>query len=182
MSALIERSEPVTESPQSCEPADLARQYGPLVFRTAYRLLGDTARAEDVQQEVFLRLLESRREGVLSWPAYLSAAATRIAIDVLRRQQRWWGLLPMWKVQAPTAAISAEEAGIETQRARQLRHALGTLTRREAQCFALRYLEGLDVGEVAAALQLKENNVSVILHRARRRLEAQLSDPEEARS
>jgi RNA polymerase sigma factor (sigma-70 family) len=173
----------VTGPPESCEPADLARHYGPLVYRTAYRLLGDAAQAEDVQQEVFLRLLESRREGVASWPGYLVAASTRIAIDVLRRRQRWWGWLPRWQAHAPAVAASAEEAGIEAQRAARLRQALCTLTRREAQCFALRYLDGLDVSEVAVALQLKENNVGVILHRARRRLEARLSETaEEARS
>lgn len=163
------------QAPDPSEVADLARVHGPLVFRAAYRLLGDRAQAEDVQQEVFLRLLESRRDVVASWPAYLTSAATRLAIDVLRRRQRWWGLLPTWKAQAPVLAPSAEEAGIEAQRAAQLRAALCALSRREAQCFALRYFDGLEVGEVAAALQMSENNVSVVLHRARRRLEARLS-------
>ena len=176
----LQPDEPATGSPDSTEPADLARLYGPLVFRTAYRLLGDTALAEDVQQDVFLRLLETRRTQVASWPAYLVAAATRLAIDVLRRRQRWWGLLPRWKVHVSSVAPSAEDAGIRAERAAQLRGALGVLSRREAQCFALRYLEGLDIGEVAATLQIKENNVGVILHRARRRLEEQLGgDAEE---
>ena len=163
-------------------PADvaaLARTHGPLVFRAAYRVLGDQSRAEDVQQEVFLRLLETSRDGIASWPAYLTATATRIAIDVLRRRQRWWGLLPMLAAQTAAAAPSAEAAGIEAQRAAQLRMALTTLPRREAQCFALRYLEGLDLPEVAAALSLTENNVGVILHRARRRLESILDDTHE---
>lgn len=173
----------MTRPSDPSEVAELARMHGPLVFRTAFRLLGDRAQAEDVQQEVFLRLLESRRDGVASWTAYLTAAATRAAIDVLRKRQRWWGLLPIWQAQAPVSAPSAEEAGIEQQGAAQLRTALGALSRREAQCFALRYLEGLELAEVAAALQMTENNVSVVLHRARRRLEAQLSQSaEEARS
>lgn len=63
--------------------------------------------------------------------------------------------------------------------AQRLRVAVAALSRREAQCFALRYLEGLDVGDIATALQLNKNNVSVILHRARRRLAAQLGDTAE---
>ncbi|GHA86420.1 RNA polymerase sigma factor [Cognatilysobacter bugurensis] len=172
----------MTPLPDASDVAELARVHGPLVFRTAYRLLGDQAQAEDVQQEVFLRLLESRHDGIASWPAYLTSAATRLAIDVLRRRQRWWRLLPTWRAQTPVSAPSAEEASIEAQRAAQLRAALGALSRREAQCFALRYLEGFDLAEVAAALRMTENNVSVVLHRARRRLEAQLSQfAEEAR-
>ena len=161
------------------DPATLAQEYGPLVFRAAYRVLGDAAQAEDVQQEVFLRLLESPRDDVASWPAWLTASGTRLAIDVLRRRQRWWALLPRWRAEAEATAASAEEAGIEAERAARLRQALGRLTRREAQCFALRYLDGMDLPEVAAALHLTENNVGVILHRARRRLETLLDDANE---
>lgn len=165
----------------AADPAALARQYGDLVFKAAYRVLGDASLSEDVQQDVFLRLVESPHAAVESWPAYLAAASTRRAIDVLRRRNRWWRLLPLWRAQAQTAAASAEEAGLERERARRLRTALAGLSPREAQCFGLRYLQGLEIGDIAAALALSENNVSVTLHRARRRLEAELGDasPEE---
>ncbi|MEG3193375.1 RNA polymerase sigma factor [Lysobacter sp. D1-1-M9] len=167
----------MTELPPSAEPAMLARHYGPLVFKAAYRVLGDASLAEDVQQEVFLRLIETRRDAVQSWPAYLAASAARIAIDMLRRQQRWWRLLPQWRAQAPTAAASAEQAGIAAETAQRLRNALARLPRREAQCFGLRYLQGLEIRAIADALQLSENNVGVTLHRARRRLEALVGEP-----
>lgn len=114
-----------------------------------------------------------------SWPAFLTASATRLAIDVLRRRQRWWALLPQWRAQAEVTAESPETHGVAVERATRLRQALGRLSRREAQCFALRYLDGLDLPEVAAELRLTENNVGVILHRARRRLEAILDDTNE---
>jgi RNA polymerase sigma factor (sigma-70 family) len=171
----------VTESAVSDDPEALARQYGPLVFKAAYRVLGDASLAEDVQQEVFLRLIESRSneawpDAVKSWPAYLTASATRGAIDVLRRQRRWWHLLPLWQMHAPTEAPSAEDTGLAREQAQALRAALAGLPRREAQCFGLRYLQGLDIGEIAHALEMTENNVHVTLHRARRRLEARLGD------
>lgn len=56
------------DTPDSCGIAALATEHGRLVFRAAYRVLGDAAQAEDVQQEVFLRLLESNREGWLHGP------------------------------------------------------------------------------------------------------------------
>lgn len=157
-------------------PEALAHRYGRLVFKAAYRVLGDAALAEDVQQEVFLRLLEAPPADVKSWPAYLSASAVRGAIDVLRRQRRWWRVLPLWSAQEPTAAPSAEHENIARERGRQLRDALAALPRREAQCFGLRYLQGLDIGDIAQALEMSENNVNVTLHRARRRLEARLGD------
>lgn len=166
----------MTEFAASDDPEALARQYGPLVFKAAYRVLGDASLAEDVQQEVFLRLIETQPQAVKSWPAYLSASAARAAIDVLRRQRRWWRLLPMWQMHAPDEAPSAEDTGMAREQAQRLRSALARLPRREAQCFGLRYLQSLDIGEIAQALSMTENNVNVTLHRARRRLEAQLGD------
>ena len=166
----------MAESTASDAPEALARQYCPLVFKAAYRVLGDASLAEDVQQEVFLRLIEAWPDAVNSWPAYLSAAATRAAIDVLRRQRRWWRLLPLWQMHAPTEAPSTEDTGLAREQAQRLRSALAQLPRREAQCFGLRYLQSLDIGEIAQALAMTENNVNVTLHRARRRLEAQLGD------
>ena len=162
-------------SPSAIDPAALARHHGATVFRAAYRVLGDRALAEDVQQDVFLRLLESPPgHEIDSWPAYLGAAGTRAAIDLLRRQRRWWRLLPLWRQQQPDAAESAEQTSLERERAQRLRAALATLSPREAQCFGLRYLQGLEIAEIARSLQLSANTVSVSLHRARQRLEARL--------
>lgn len=170
-SPLVTVSGPATEEPEA-----LARFYGPLVFKAAYRVLGDAALAQDAQQEVFLRLLLTPRAGVESWPAYLTAASVRIAIDMLRKQQRWWRVIPLWRAQAPTAAPSAEALGIRDERAEQLRAAIGRLPRQQARCFSMRYLEEMEIPDIARALQISENNTGVILHRARRRLEAQLRD------
>jgi RNA polymerase sigma-70 factor (ECF subfamily) len=160
-------------------PAELVRDYGPLVFRAAYRVLGNAAMAEDVQQDVFLRLLENPPAGVDSWPAWLGAAAVRAAIDVLRGQRRWWQRLPLFAATLPAAAPSAEHAGIDDERGRRLRAALATLSAREAQCFSLRYLQEMELDQIAAALAINTNAVGVALHRARRRLEAQLAETKE---
>lgn len=172
----------VADSDDAQSPAALARLYGALVFKAAWRVLGDAAQAEDVQQDVFLRLIQSPPAGVVSWPAWLSASATRAAIDALRGRQRGWRLLASWGQQQVQSADSAEAHNIEHERARQLRRALANLPRREAQCFGLRYLQGLDIAQIAQALAISENNVNVSLHRARQRLQTQLGDtPSEAR-
>lgn len=168
----LEGTPPVSSS--AIDPAALAQHYGPAVFRAAYRVLGDRALAEDVQQEVFLRLLECPPSEVDAWSAYLCTAATRAAIDQLRRQRRWWRVLPLWRQQQAQTSESAEAASLQQERARRLREALASLSPREAQCFGLRYLQGVELGEIARSLQLTPNTVSVTLHRARQRLEARL--------
>jgi RNA polymerase sigma factor (sigma-70 family) len=149
--------------------AALARRYGPTVFRAAWRVLGSRAGAEDVQQQLFLRLIESPPKAVQSWGAFLTTAATRLAIDVLRRQHRWRLLAPLWRTDddPPGPGEPAES----TQSERLLRQALARLSSRDASCFVLRHVQGLSAGDVAAALGISENNVSVIVHRARKSLE-----------
>ena len=150
--------------------AALARQYGPTVFRAAWRVLGGRAAAEDVQQQVFLRLIESPPRNVESWPAYLTTAATRLAIDHLRRQRRWRLLAPLWKADEPddSPAEDAERA----EAGRFMRAALARLHPRDASCFVMRHFHDLPPAAIGSALGISENHVSVSVHRARKALEA----------
>ncbi len=173
--SLFSQGEPMTEA-EPIDVASLARSYGRSVFHAAYRVLGDANLAEDVQQEVFLRLLEKPVDDISSWPAYLVTLATRMAIDRLRRHQRWRRLLPRWRATEPAAFDSAEHEAIQAQRARLLRKALCTLKPREAECFTLRYLHGMEISAIAKASEMTINHVSVCLHRATRALEARLND------
>jgi RNA polymerase sigma-70 factor (ECF subfamily) len=157
-------------STDSDDIAALARTYGPNVFRAAWRILGSRAAAEDVQQQLFLRLIESPPQRVESWPAYLTASATRLAIDHLRRQRRWRLLAPLWKSEDPE---EAPDADVEREQAsRFMRAALARINARDASCFVMRHLHGLAPAAIGAALGISENHVSVSVHRARKALEA----------
>ncbi|WP_431634336.1 RNA polymerase sigma factor [Dyella sp. KULCS107] len=170
--------EPMTDHAPP-DVAMLARLYGRQVFQAAYRVLGQASQAEDLQQDVFLRVLERPTGPVESWPAYLVTLTVRMAIDRLRRAQRWRRLLPSWRAAAPAAFDSTEQSAIQHERSRQLRDALGRLKPREAECFTLRHVQGLEIAEIARATGMNSNHVSVCLHRAVRALEARLgeSDP-----
>jgi RNA polymerase sigma-70 factor (ECF subfamily) len=150
--------------------AALARQYGPSVFRAAWRVLGARAAAEDVQQQVFLRLIESPPRNVESWPAYLTTMGTRLAIDHLRRQRRWRLLAPLWKADEPEDSPAEDAARAEA--GRFMRNALARLKPKDASCFVMRHLHGLTPAAIGAALGISENHVSVSVHRARKALEA----------
>jgi len=154
----------------SDDVAALARTYGPNVFRAAWRILGSRVAAEDVQQQLFLKLIESPPQQVDSWPAYLTASATRLAIDHLRRQRRWRLLAPLWKSEHPD---DSPDEDLERQQAsRFMRTALARINARDASCFVMRHLHGLAPAAIGAALGISENHVSVSVHRARKALEA----------
>jgi RNA polymerase sigma factor (sigma-70 family) len=149
--------------------ASLVTHYGPMTFRAAWRVLGSRAAAEDVQQQVFLKMLESTPRGVESWPAYLTASATRLAIDQLRRQRRWRLLAPLWHATEPEDSLLEDAERAEA--ARFMRRALARLPRRDAICFVLRHLHGLAPAEIGRLLGISENHVSVSTYRARVALE-----------
>ena len=159
--------------------AELARAYGRLVFEAAYRVLGQASAAEDVQQDVFLRLVERMPSGVTSWPAWLRASAVRLAIDRLRHRRRWRHLFALFgrDEDADAPVPDSELDATRRERSTRLRAALATLPAREAQCFALRWIEGLELDEIARAAGITPNTASVALHRATRRLERLLADP-----
>ena len=62
---------------------------GPAVWRTAYRIVGNRADADECVQEAFLHALEiSRRETVQHWRALLQRLAAARAVDRLRSRLR----------------------------------------------------------------------------------------------
>jgi RNA polymerase sigma factor (sigma-70 family) len=145
----------------------LAQAHGRTVFLAAYRVLGDAALAEDVQQGVFIRLLEHPpRTAVEHWGAYLSAMATRAAIDETRRRQRWQRIVERFRVLPKEPDPQPQEVLDSTARAEQLRRALARLPRRQAECFALRFFEGQSLQAIAESLSISPNAVSVSLNRA----------------
>jgi RNA polymerase sigma factor (sigma-70 family) len=166
---ILENTTAVSGAPAD-DVAALARQYGRTVLRAAWRVLGSRAAAEDVQQQLFLRLLESPPREVTSWAAYLIASSTRLAIDHLRRQRRWRLLAPLWREEI--ADDSPAEDAERQQASRFLRSALARLKPRDAACFVMRHLHGLSPVEIGRELGISENHVSVSVHRARQALEA----------
>src|SRR5271169_2381807 len=63
----------------------MVRQHGRFVFKVAYGVLRNSHDAEDVVQEVFLRVHRSGTKDVADMPAWLARIAYRLALDRLRR-------------------------------------------------------------------------------------------------
>jgi RNA polymerase sigma factor (sigma-70 family) len=144
------------------------RAHHGLVFRTAYRITGNAADAEDVLQTVFLRLLHrSSSDTLQSEESYLRRAAINAALDVLRSRQsdRTVELFDL-----PGGKGLNETADLR----RALAQALSKLEPRSAEVFTLRFLEGFTNPQIAAMLGISQVLVAVIVHRARRQLRKEL--------
>lgn len=160
---------------------------GPAVWRTAYRLLGNHADADDCFQETFLSAVSFARYESISHPrALLQRLATARALDRLRvryrTRRRETDVAAGDEVHAigSQPAQSAEAAELSER----LRVALSTLPPKQAQAFCLFYLDGLAYAQIATHLDASVNGVGVLLHRARGRLRELLADcaaPEQAK-
>jgi RNA polymerase sigma factor (sigma-70 family) len=147
-----------------------ARHYE-AVFRAALRVTGNPADAEDVLQTVFLRVL-ARGGGIeighVELPAaYFRRAAVNAAVDVLRRRE-----LRAESGYDPEAPHAAAQPPVLLKE--RLRRAIAVLDSDDATLFLLRHVEGLSIEELAEMFAIEKNNVTVRLHRVRRRLQAEM--------
>jgi len=149
----------------------IVTECGPLVWRTAYRLLGNHADAADCFQEAFLAALElSRRQSVRNMPGLLVRLATTRAIDRLRQRLRQ----EQWRTEDPdgdgTGSSSPADLVQAEELVGQLREAIGELPVQEAKVFCLRYLSDMSYRQIASQLGIGINVVGVALYRAKARL------------
>jgi len=154
--------------------SDIVRQHGPLVWKTAFRLLSNDADASDCFQDAFVSALElSRKEPIRHWPATLKRLTTARALERLRRRYRHASRnealpdAPLIDDQAPKPSQSVMEAEIVDQ----LRNALASIDAVQAEVFCLSVFHELGNREVAEQLGLKANHVGVLLHRAKKNLQ-----------
>lgn len=133
-----------------------------MVFRTAYRLTGSAADAEDVLQTVFLRFLRRDPEAIANPESYLRRAAIHASFDLIRERQR--------RAEAPIEDAPAAAPGSDADLRECLRRAIARLDPRQAEIFTLRFIEGHGNSEIAAMLGISQVYVAVTVHRTRAKL------------
>jgi RNA polymerase sigma-70 factor (ECF subfamily) len=147
----------------------------PLLFSIAYRILGSVSEAEDAVQETWLRYAASPTQPT-STKAFLSAAVTRVSIDVLRsarvRREKYvgqWFPEPLLTDPYEDPERSAELADSVSMAALLL---LERLTPLERAVFVLREVFGFGFGEIASAVGRSEAACRQLAVRARRHVDA----------
>jgi RNA polymerase sigma-70 factor (ECF subfamily) len=158
--------------------AELYNAYFPRVYRYMLARTGNVGDAEDLTEEVFIRVLDAL--GRFEWrQAPFSAWIFRIAHNAIVSHQRRDGargrqapLLPTLpvKAQGPEEMVEARLTLDEVMRATE------NLPDAQRQVIALRFGAGLSVAETARALGKGEGNVKVIQHKAIAKLRELLVD------
>ncbi len=158
----------------------LVNRHGRRVFRTAMAVLRNTADAEEVMQESFVRsyLHLDRlqdRACFLGW-------ITRIASNqALRRATRSSKEL-LDDFEAAVGVDNPEHNVIRADRARRLRLAVSRLPRPYREVIVLRDFHELETHAAARSLRLTVSNLKVRLHRAHLMLKRELMRGDTART
>jgi RNA polymerase sigma-70 factor, ECF subfamily len=158
----------------------IVNENGPLVWRTAYRLLANHADSADCFQETFLAALElSRRQPVRNMAGLLVRLATTRAIDRLRQRGRQEQRPADAAERRQSAGPSDPHEEVQAQElVGQLREAIGQLPPQEAKVFCLRYLSEMSYRQIARELGIGTSVVGVSLYRAKAKLREALGAAE----
>lgn len=150
---------------------EIVERDGRAAWRTAYRLLGNRADADECFQEACLAAVTyARREEVRDWRALLQRLAAVRAVDCLRRRQRRLVRALPDADALPGATPGPEQAAEDAELADRLRAALALLPARHAEVFCLCALEDWSYQDAARHLAVSVDAVGVMLYRARARL------------
>jgi RNA polymerase sigma factor (sigma-70 family) len=146
----------------------------PRLLGLAYRILGSRAEAEDALQDTFLRWQETDLASVGSPGAWLTAACTRRAIDMLRAAYRsrvdyFGNWLP-----EPVHTLIDSEAEAQMELSSSLSTAfllmLERLTPKERAAYLLYEIFEMSYAEVAASLDMSEPACRKLVSRAKARI------------
>jgi RNA polymerase sigma-70 factor (ECF subfamily) len=155
--------------------AELVRRHLPRMVGLARRMLGDAAEAEDVAQEVFLRVWKhaaSWKPGQAKFETWMHRVAMNLCLDRLRRGSRNGGEV---SPEAPDATASATRALDDKQRRDRVRDALQVLPERQRAALVLCYYQDRTNIEAAEILNVSVDALESLLSRARRSLKTELA-------
>ena len=171
----MERSEDdsvtAAEEHQGVEYDELYRTHFERILRLSRLLLSDPDEADDVTQEVFIKLFQAcqTEERTMVWAAWL----TRVTVNACRDRRRsgWW---KWWRqrhtefteAEFPSAGPTPEQALLSSEKRGAVWQSFRELSVRQQEVFVLRQLEGWSTHEVAETLGLSPGSIKRHLYRA----------------
>jgi RNA polymerase sigma-70 factor (ECF subfamily) len=168
-----------TESPEWTPPSweELVRDHSARVYRLAYRLTGNRPDAEDLTQDVFVRVFRSlHRFQPGTFEGWLHRITTNLFLDGARRRQkiRFDGLAEGSAERLPSHWPTPSEQLADADLDHDVAAALAALSPEFRAAVVLCDIEGLTYEEISEVLDVKIGTVRSRIHRGRAQLRAAL--------
>lgn len=163
--------------------ANLLSKHRDPVINYLYRMVQNAAVAEELAQDVFLRVYRARStyEPTAKFTTWLYRIATRVALNFLRDGRVARAAVPL---EGPTGEMlpelrikepSVEDRLVADVRAQEIRNAIRALPEKQRAAVILHKYQELDYREIAASLGCSESAVKSLLFRAYETLRARLA-------
>jgi RNA polymerase sigma-70 factor, ECF subfamily len=163
----------------------LLQKYRTPLINFLFRMVRDSATAEDLAQEVFLRVYRARKQYSPSakFTTWLFRIATNLALNSVRdnrhRQMDVSIDAPVDEdeapLQLPAREMRIDEHMIERDRAEFIRQAISSLPEKQRVAVLLHKYEEMDYAEIAKILECSESALKSLLFRAYETLRVQLA-------
>ncbi|PLR76353.1 RNA polymerase sigma factor SigX [Bacillus sp. V3-13] len=161
---------------------ELYTKYHQDVFQFLFYMVRNREQAEDLVQEVYIRVLKSyeRFEGKSSEKTWLFSIARNVAIDFFRKQKGWkQRLLDRfdWSTQqVMDEQPIPEEVAMQNEEIRAMYGCLEQCTVDQRMVITMRYIQGMSISETAEALDWTESKVKTTQHRALKVLKKRMEE------
>ena len=164
----------------------LLRRYRTPLVNFLYRMVRDSATAEDLAQEVFLRVYRARKQYSPSakFTTWLFRIATNLALNSIRdnRHRRMESSLdaPLDREESaprelPSGDMRIDEHMMDRDRCDFIRRAISALPEKQRVAVLLHKYEEMDYGEIARILECSESALKSLLFRAYETLRVELA-------
>jgi RNA polymerase sigma-70 factor (ECF subfamily) len=154
---------------------ELVRRHTRRVFNLCYRFTGNSTEAEDLSQEVFLRIyrtLASYKTEFGAFPTWLTSVTRNLLVDNYRRTRHdrqtdsMEDAMPQIE-EKHSSARTPDKLAQAAELSVQLQRGLARLSPELRESVILRDLQGLDYSEIQAVLQVPEGTVKSRISRGR---------------
>ena len=145
------------------------------IFRFAFRMLSNRTEAEDVTQEILIKLWDKRADlaGINNLEAWAVRLTKNLSIDKMRNKHRRTEEIKPGFDRA-SDAVSPQRSAEFNDAIERVRQIMASLPEKQRSVMHLRDIEGLSYQEIAEALEMNLSQVKVYLHRARIKVRAGL--------
>jgi RNA polymerase sigma-70 factor (ECF subfamily) len=153
---------------------DLVHRYQRQVYATARRLLGSHQEAQDISQEVFIKIYSSLRNfrGESSLSTWIFRIAVNLSLNALRKRKlRQFLSLDTVGLTICSRAPGADEEVERREQVNALGQAIDRLPNKQKLVFTLRYHQNLTHEEIAQILNRDVGTIKANYHHAIRKLQ-----------
>ena len=165
---------------------ELVDRFGPKVYAIAYHFTMKREDAEELSQEIFLRVFENlhRYDGGFPLVAWVLSVSRNLCIDRYRRKKREKSFRFV-SDEAVSALLKSDDdpasMALKKERTRLLFSALAEIPEDLAEILVLRDLNGLAYEEIGKALELPDGTVKSRLFRARAEVARKIRERHESK-